>query len=227
MRWLKDFQFFLFDMDGLLVNTEILHYQAYIEMLHRRGYKLEWTFLKYLEIAHLDDDNLRNSIYMLFPKLFEDEPNWNFLRGVKNKIYLQLLASSKVELMEGVEDLLKKLNEKKINSCVVTNSSKQMTDLIIAKQPLLKTIPHYITREDYIHPKPDPECYLRAIELYSKKGDRIIGFEDSLRGLKALMKTPSICILIDPKQDPDKEAIMTKDVFHFKSMKDLPKDKLF
>ena len=41
------------------------------------------------------------------------------------------------------------------------------------------------------------------------------------------MKTPSICILIDPKQDPDKEAIMTKDVFHFKSMKDLPKDKLF
>lgn len=224
MRWLDSFQLFLFDLDGLLVNTENIHYQAYIEMLRRRGFKLDWTFLKFCEVSHFDDDSLKEGVYAIFPKLFEEEPTWEVLRKEKNKIYLEILKSSKITLLDGVEDLLSQLQKKEIRRCVVTNSSKIMTDIIKSKQPLLNKIPNWVTREDYSAPKPNPECYRKAISLYAKKGDRIIGFEDSLRGYKALVQTPALSVLICPNLDPRADSILAKDSYHFKSFIDIPDD---
>ena len=150
MMWLKDFQLFLFDLDGLLVNTEMIHYQAYIDMLRRRGFNLDWNFLKYCEVGHFSDQSLKEGVYATFPDLLLQEPNGNVLRNEKNKIYLEVLASSKVDLMKGSEKLLTLLEKQNINRCIVTNSSKPMADLIKAKAPMLNTIPHWITREDYI-----------------------------------------------------------------------------
>ena len=48
MQWIHDFQLFLFDFDGLLVDTEHLHYQAYVNMLSKHGYKLELNFGNFL-----------------------------------------------------------------------------------------------------------------------------------------------------------------------------------
>ena len=40
MEWIHHYQLILFDLDGLLVNTEQLHYQAYKNMLQARGFSL-------------------------------------------------------------------------------------------------------------------------------------------------------------------------------------------
>lgn len=222
MKWVEDFQLFLFDLDGLLVNTENIHYQAYIDMLRRRGFNLDWTFLKFCEVAHFDDDSLKEGVYAIFPDLFKQEPNWDVLRKEKNLIYMDLLKSSRVDMLPGVEKLLNELEKKNIKRCVVTNSSKEMADMIKARQSFLKTIPHWITREDYLLPKPNPDCYLHAISLFSEKGNRIIGFEDSLRGIKALQQTPAYPVLIGPFLDPRAHAILTKEVFHFPTFEDIP-----
>jgi len=225
MKWIEDFDLFLFDLDGLLVNTEIIHYQAYIDMLRRRGFRLNWSFLKFCEVAHFDDESLKEGVYALFPDLFEQEPNWNALREEKNVIYKNLLKSSKVDLMKGVEVVLNQLEKKNKKRCVVTNSARDVTDMIKVKQACLKSIPNWITRENYLHPKPHPECYLQAISLFSKKNDKIIGFEDSLRGIQALKNTPALCVLIGPLFDPRADSILTKEIFHFASFEDIP-DKL-
>ncbi|MFA6118507.1 MAG: HAD family phosphatase [Parachlamydiales bacterium] len=225
MKWIKDFNLFLFDLDGLLVNTEVIHFQAYVNMLRRRGYNLDWTFLRFCEVAHFDDDSLKEGVYSKFPNLYEEEPNWNVLKKEKNDNYLDLLKSSKVDLMKGVEALLNCLKKENKKLCVVTNSSKPMTDMIIAKQHLLKTIPHWITREDYLLPKPNPDGYLHAISLHGEAGDRIIGFEDSLRGLSALHQTPAQCVLIGNITDPKSKAMIPSDAFHFETFDDIP-DKL-
>ncbi len=226
MKWLKDFQLYLFDFDGLLVNTEHIHFQAYIDMCEKRGFKLDWIFLDFCKIAHYNDTGLRDSIYAKFPKLQEREPNWNVLRNEKNQIYLTLLNSGRVELMPGVKELLEELNRLNINRCVVTNSTREQINLITALNPILKTIPHWITREEYIKPKPDPESYERAILLYAKHGDKIIGFEDTIRGMQALSKTPAFCLLISPLNDPRIDSVINREILHFGSIKDLPQDRL-
>lgn len=199
MDWIHKFQLFLFDFDGLLVNTERLHYQAYINMLRGRGCDIDWSFSKFCTLAHLNASALKDQIYAEFPLL---DPDWGVLYAEKKQIYFSLLESGKVELMPGVEILLQKLSEAGIQRCVVTNSLLEQIQIIRSGLPVLNTIPHWITREDYEKPKPNPECYLRAIELYGKERDRIIGFEDSIRGLSALQQTPALSVLICPSDHP-------------------------
>lgn len=223
MDWTDKYDMFLFDFDGLLVNTEHIHYQAYVNTLKRRGYKLDWNFLEFCQNAHFESSGLEESIYAKFPELKESEPSWKVLYEEKKKAYLSLLQGGKVELMPGVSDLLIHLDKNKKRSCVVTNSLKEQTDLIKAQLPILKTIAHWITRVDYEYPKPHPECYLRAIELYSVSGDRIIGFEDTLKGIKALLKTPAKPVLICPMDHPQIRAIMDSSVSHFTSFEEIQK----
>jgi beta-phosphoglucomutase len=214
MQWVRKFQLFLFDFDGLLVNTEHLHYQAYLEMLKRRGVKCEWSFLQFCSLAHLNADALKQQIYAEFPGI---EPNWQVLYAEKKQIYFELIGAGKIELMPGVQKLLEVLQKENICRCVVTNSLLEQIVLIRSQLPILQTIPHWITREDYTRPKPAPDSYLRAIELYGKKGDRIIGFEDSLRGIEALRQTPALPVLICPPHHPLLEMAVTGDTLHFDS----------
>lgn len=222
MHWINDYQLFLFDFDGLLVNTESIHFQAYINTLARRGFELNWSFDEFCMNAHFTSDGLQKAVYSEFPKLQEQEPNWNILYAEKKRAYIELLTTRKVELMPGVKRLLSELERKKIKRCVVTNSLKEQTDLIQANQPILKTIPHWITREDYQEPKPHPECYLEAIKKHGALGDRIIGFEDSARGLKALLGTPAQPVLICPQNHPQLNATLDAKVVHYASFEEIP-----
>ena len=215
MQWVRYFDLFLFDFDGLLVNTEHIHYQAYVNMLARRGYKLNLSFANFFELAHFSSDAWKEALYSEIPHL---EPNWQLLYAEKKEAYLQLVSSGRVELMPGVETLLKALNDGNKRSCVVTHSTLADIELIRSQIPLLKLIPKWITREDYDKPKPSPECYLKAIELYGQTGDRIIGFEDSVRGLKALRQTPATALIICPKHYPLLNIAIEEGGQHFESI---------
>jgi len=226
MDWIDSYDLFLFDFDGLLVKTEHIHYQAYVNTLKNRGFDLGWSFQEFCQNAHLESTGLKEAIYAKFPDLQEQQPTWDIIYKEKKSAYLELLISSKIELMPGVEDLLLRLDRAKKNSCVVTNSVKEHTDLIVAQLPILKTISHWITREDYILPKPSSECYLRAIELYEKKGNGIIGFEDTIKGLKALIKTPAQPVLISSSKAANIQAIEEGSFIHYESLEKIPLEKI-
>jgi len=196
MQWIHDYDLFLFDFDGLLVNTEALHHQAYQTMCAGRGFELNWSFPEYAEIAHTDAAALRRSIYKAFPELKSLEPRWDVLYKEKTEAYLRLLGSGKVELMPGAQALLKELAKRHKTMCVVTNSRWEMVEPVIDRNPALELIEHWVTREDYDQPKPSPECYKVAIERLLPGGGRVIGFEDSPRGLNALMGAEVESILI-------------------------------
>ena len=88
--------------------------------------------------------------------------------------------------MPGVEKLLQYLQKKGVKRAVVTNSFKEQIDLIKKQIPILESIPLWVTREDYKSAKPEPDGYLKALELLEGQGDVAIGFEDTLRGYCAL-----------------------------------------
>jgi len=223
MNWISDFQLFLFDFDGLLVDTEGLHFAAYVNAMAKRGYRLAWSFAQYSEMAHLNATAIKEGLYAEFPDL---DPNWEQIYAEKKEAYFELIAAGRLKLMPGVAPLLQALEKAGIRRCVVTHSLLDQTRLIRAKLPILDTIPKWITREDYEKPKPSPECYLRAIQLYGQPGDRIIGFEDSVRGLQALQGTPALPVLVCPSHHPLLEIATAGDVIHFESLEQIQREKL-
>ena len=206
MQWIHDYDLYLFDFDGLLVNTEALHHKAYQTMCRNRGFELTWSFSEYATIAHSDPTNIRRQIYKAFPKLKEVDPHWDLLYKEKTEAYLSILGRGEVELMPGVKHFLRELEMRHKKMCVVTNSRFDMVEPIIDHNPALEVIQYWVTREDYGVPKPDPECYRMAMERYLSPGGRAIGFEDSPRGLNALLGAgaePVMITTIDYMEIPE------------------------
>ena len=221
MQWLGTFQLFLFDLDGLLVNTEEIHYQAYKLMLERRGYKLPWDFMTYFRIAQSDATAPRRYIYAEFPKLHQEEPDWDVLYREKKSAYLSLLESKQAPLMPGAEKMLQLLAQHDVKRAVVTHSAKQFVEVLKEKNPILATIPHWFTREDYKEPKPAPDGYLKAIEQLAEPRDKIIGFEDSSRGLRALLQTRAKGIFVNSIDDEAFTKFTNEGVPTFKTLDDV------
>ena len=221
LDWIHNYDLFLFDFDGLLVNTEQLHCDAYRVMCEERGYNLGWDFQKFLAIAHFSSTGLKESIYKELPELYADEPSWEVLYAEKKKAYERLLDEGSVTLLPGVRELLQALEKANIKRAVVTNSTRTQVESIKNNLPLLKTIPHWITREDYKNPKPSPEGYQKALALLAKPNDRVIGFEDSLRGLQSLLQAGIHAVLICPPDHPQLELEAIPDVPYFSSFAEI------
>lgn len=217
-RWLEEYQLFLFDFDGLLVNTEEIHYQAYIRMCAERGFHLDWDFSQYCDIAHYSSEGLEEKVYAQFPKLKEMEPNWDVLYSEKKRAFLELIQEGAVHLMPGTEKLLKILQKAGVKRSVVTHSLNELVSSIRKQNPILDSIPHWFTRENYNQPKPNPECYIKAIGALAKEGDKVIGFEDTPRGLQALLKTKATPILVCTTPYPEIPSFLKQGVLHYPSL---------
>ncbi|MCX6990181.1 MAG: HAD family phosphatase [Chlamydiae bacterium] len=186
MDFLQNTQLVLLDFDGLLVNTENLHFQAYQRVCANRGFSLPWDFFTFCSIAHRSSSGLKEKMYHDLPALYALEPSWEVLYQEKKTEYIKLLQEGAIDLMPGVERFLQFLEQNNIKRAVVTNSPKEQIDLIKEKIPSLQTIPLWITREDYKNPKPAPDGYLQALAKLLEPGDKVLGFEDTLRGYLAL-----------------------------------------
>lgn len=221
MSWIHRYQLFLFDFDGLLVNTEELHYLAYQQMMRARGVELLWSFERYCMSAHYSSDKLRNDIFHDYPALMAQDPTWQVLYKEKQSQMERLVHTEAVHLMPGARALLTSLQNQGLNHAVVTHSPFELITLVKDRHPVLKSIPHWITRKDYTHPKPHPECYQIAIERYSQPGDRIVGFEDSPRGIQALLGTSAEAVLVTKVPYPEIPTFIQQGVKKRESLQDI------
>jgi HAD superfamily hydrolase (TIGR01509 family) len=219
MDWIRHFQLFLFDFDGLLVDTEPLHFESYRELCRRHGCELPWSFPEFCKEAHGKAMGIFDAFARQFPSMFAAGMTKEVLYNEKKAIYVEMLKNTRLELMEGATDLLRALSQAKSKRAVVTNSPREHIEIIKGAIPILQSIPLWVTREDYSQPKPSPEGYLAAIsKLMAAPADRIIGFEDTLKGLKALLAAEVESILVCPVDSAHVKESISLGAKHFGSL---------
>lgn len=195
-KFLSSYDIILFDFDGLLVDTEPLHFLAYKKMCSKNGIALNWDFVRFCKEAHLSAFGIWKAFQKEFPALLKKKSS-DILYQEKKEIYQELLKTTTLKLMPGVDALLQALATSNTLSAVVTNSARPQVEPIREALPILNVIPLWITREDYPLAKPAPDGYLQAIEQLGKK-ERIIGFEDTLKGIHALQAAKVEAVLVTP-----------------------------
>jgi beta-phosphoglucomutase len=201
MKRLSDYQLFLFDLDGLLVDTEEMHYRAYIAASLQHGCVLDLDFPTYFRLAQKDAEAIKHRISELFTQQNLQMPPWDSLYADKKRAYIEILKQQPATLLPGAKELLEALQERGIKHCVVTHSGRELTELIRKQHDVLIRIPYWICREDYDKPKPSPDGYEKAIHTLANEHDAIIGFEDSTRGMRALMATRATAVLVNSIDD--------------------------
>ncbi len=188
MNWIDHYDLFIFDFDGTIIDNEPIHYQCYYKTIEEHledKYKdrlSDFTYEKYQLYAHSLD--LKEFEYYL--KYFFNLSNYHDLYIIKQHKYIEYIENNQLNYCPGIEEFLQLLINKNKEFVIVTNSSKKSIDkyLLNPTFTLLNYTKEFITKENLLHKKPHPECYLKVCQKYPQL--KKIGFEDSLRGYHSL-----------------------------------------
>lgn len=205
----------LFDFDGLLVNTEQLHFQAYREMVEDKGAVFDVDFLTFASYAHTGSTKLKEYLLKTFPVL-QSTP-WDTLYQEKQTRYINLVHHGDIDFMPGAKAFIELLLDEGKKLAVVTNSTKALTDAVQDRLPALELVDTWITREKYEQAKPAPDAYLAGLKHFAAQADDAIGYEDSLRGAQSIAAAGIDPILVCHPDHPQMSDEFIQSIPHFES----------
>jgi dTDP-4-dehydrorhamnose reductase len=197
---------FLIDLDGTLVDTDKVHYEAYTKVLQEKKLELPWE--TYESLSNVDD-------------YLQSHLTANDFKDVKEKKRNEMLKLLSIQMMPGADVLLDYLERFSINYIVVTNTSMSTIRHFQSICPPLQKVQQWIAREDVTLPKPNGQCYQKAIEVFGKGEDCIVGIENTASGYEALRcVTSKLYVLTHPKSYTHK-TLQAKDCYFISSLTDL------
>ena len=166
----------LFDLDGTLVDTERLQWQAYRETLLRYGVdvSLEEYARRFIAEGGGPEWACRTHRLPIDPET---------LRAKKAVVYRRLVPDA-VRACAGAADALARLADA-YTLAVVTNSARGETEAILDRVGMRGAFATLVTREDYAAAKPAPDGYLEAARRLAQPARACVVVEDTARGTAA------------------------------------------
>lgn len=179
----------IFDMDGVLVNTE--HHHIMIE----RG------LFRKLGIGVTDEEHITymgTATALMWERIAK---NHNIQIPVKELIELNKAGiishftnEPEIEVMPGIPDLLKQISEMNIPLAVASSSDSATIDLILTRTGLMKYFPIRVSADMVKNSKPEPDIFLLAAEKLNTDPSKCIVIEDSSNGIKAAKAAGMFCV---------------------------------
>ena len=180
----------IFDFDGIVADTEKLHYLAFERVLAPKGLSMTWEDYVAQCIGFDDRDVLR---YRLGGAGEEpDGPTLQELVDRKALAFIELVQEQGAPIYPGVWNLVRRLHEAEVPLCVCSGALRSDIDAVLRATGFGHSFETMVTAEEVRRSKPDPESYLLALERLREKHadrdiqpERVIAIEDTPTGIAA------------------------------------------
>lgn len=179
----------LFDMDGVLSNSEPHHVKAFKIFFKNKGIPLSKTDLKDI-FGRFDDDIIRDLC-----KKKETTCNVEKWYWEKRKIVVSLLKQMPIPSFPDAIKLVKRVS-KKYKVGIGTSSSHEEVNVVLKKLNIRKYFDKILGREDVKHHKPSPELYLKLAKKLKAKPSECVVIEDSVAGVTAAKRAGMRCVAV-------------------------------
>ncbi|HUW22194.1 MAG TPA: HAD family phosphatase [Candidatus Bathyarchaeia archaeon] len=159
----------IFDVDGVIIDTEEIHFKAFRKVLKAYGYHLTKSAYK----RYFSGKSIKGGMLSLLSEVkvrFTSNPDDFIFKVSQGGIQLNKIG---------------KLVAKPILACT-TGLEKVLIKEVLKHHRLEDYFSVQITAEQYVQSKPHPECYRAALSRMKLKPDDAIGIEDTPSGIKAL-----------------------------------------
>ncbi len=174
----------LFDMDGVIVRTDTLHYLSWIRLTGEE--RIPFTENDFQPLRGLSRADSLGIVLRKAKKNYSPAEKEELARR-KNAYYLELAEDlSEKDLLPGARDLIEGLRRKKIPVAVCSGSRNARH--ILKKLKLTGSFDLIITGDDLSRPKPDPEIFLKAAARLRVAPADCLVFEDAEAGVEAARK---------------------------------------
>ena len=183
----------IFDLDGVIVDTAKYHYLAWRELAEELGF----------EFKESDNERLKGvsrmrslEILLEVGGITASEEEKQKMAQSKNERYVKMLDTlSKSELLEGAEQYLKKLRNEGV--LIALGSASKNAPLILDKLGISELFDVIVDGNSVSRAKPDPEVFLRGVELLGLNSADCCVFEDSQAGIEAARRAGCSVIAVD------------------------------
>ncbi|MCZ8168427.1 HAD family phosphatase [Flavobacterium sp.] len=182
----------IFDMDGVIVDTEPVHHFAYHQLFNQLGITVS---------PDLYASFTGNSTKNIFQKLkaqFELSQSVEELVQAKRDLFNDAFDhKDDLTLLDGVERLIKELKANDIQLILASSSAKVTIQRVFNRFQLFPYFTHIVSGEDFPQSKPHPAIFLEAVRLSQHQAQECMVIEDSTNGIAAAKGAGVFCIGYD------------------------------
>jgi len=179
----------IFDMDGVIVDAEPYHCQAWIEACQKVGISIDEKFY----FSKVCGNHSLISAQMLLEQFNEEYAPDDLVE--KKSFYAQeIISREKLNAFPGVLELVKFFNKKKYRIGLVSSSAYPIIDIILNKLKIKDYFSLIHGPEKVKQGKPHPEPYVLAAKILSVEPWDCVVFEDSKAGVVSAKRAGAKCI---------------------------------
>lgn len=179
----------IFDMDGVIVDTEPVHRYAYFKQFAELD--IQVTEQMYTSFTGFSTRNTFQKVKETFGLEHEVED----LIQRKRTIFNDAFDTKKdLELLDGVRELIKDLHQNGIQLILASSASKVTIARVFNRFGLDPYFTHKVSGEDFPQSKPHPAIFEYAATLSIAPKERCIIIEDSTNGIKAAKAAGIFCV---------------------------------
>lgn len=189
----------IFDMDGLMFDTERIAAGCWRQAGQERGIEIGEEFLKYVR------GSSKEQVAPLFERLYG--PGFWEVRGRKEELFHGYLDTHEVPVKKGLRELLQYLRREDYRIVLATSTQKNYAFSYLESTGVKPFFDDFVCGDMVKRAKPDPEIFLKAAELAGAKPEECVVLEDSFNGIMAASAGGFIPIMVPDLTIPD-EALM-------------------
>ena len=179
----------IFDMDGVIVDTEPVHRYAYYKQFEELD--IEVTEAMYTSFTGFSTRNTFQTLKEQFQLEHEVEDLIQRKRNIFNDAFD---TKEDLELLDGVRTLIEDLHQNGIQLILASSASKVTIDRVFTRFGLHDFFTHIVSGEDFPKSKPHPAIFQHAASLSTAPKENCIVIEDSTNGVRAAKAAGIYCV---------------------------------
>lgn len=180
----------IFDMDGVIVDTEPVHRYAYYKQFSELGINVSEEM--YTSFTGFSTRNTFQTLKDFFPQINHEVED--LIQRKRNIFNDAFDTKEDLLLLEGVEDLIKDLYQSGIQLILASSASKVTINRVFTRFKLHQYFTDIVSGEDFPQSKPNPAIFIHAASLSVAPKNNCLIIEDSTNGVKAAKGAGIFCI---------------------------------
>lgn len=196
---MNDIKLVIFDMDGLMIDTERLNLKGWIEIGKKYNYTISpENIQKIMGMA-------RHEHEPILLKDFGDDFPYDTIYDEKNQYVTDIIENEGIGVKPFLLELLDVLDDMNVKKVVATGTSRERAIYLLKKADLYGRFDDMVCGDEVKNGKPNPEIFLTACKKANTEPAEAIVLEDSQNGLIAAHNAGIRCFIVPDLQYPESQ----------------------
>ena len=192
---------FIFDMDGVIFDSERLYIACSLEASAELGLPREGVVELCYRCIGVTPDRTRQ----IMLETYQDPALVDAFRDRTVELFLEKYNAGQMDMKPGAEELLKFLKGQGYPLALASSTPTDLVRQELSEAGILEYFDRIVGGDQVSRSKPNPDIFLRAAELLNSDPARCIVIEDSFNGIRAAKAAGMTAIMVPDQLQPDEE----------------------